>query len=315
MIRVKSTWGKHSMYRFAAIVAIAALSCCLPARDGWGQEADPVFANSFESGLIGFGPSLGFVPAGASDRPTLDTSLHVTLSAPVVTPTFVAVTSTDPSVVTVTDGGVVVPAGQTMAAIRVSGVSASTTPVTLWATLGNTVGAAALVYVANGLCLDGDSSDLLGYTRQCSGYATNFHGAAVWDDTYSSLFAGVWPGSPTQVGHPFTVKVNATQYASFVIVTGTTVAGINIHPNNSFGYTGLASISTAAQGPGIFTDGLCYGSDLSISTKLDTLAQCKLSANSIYYLNFSLASYFLPHVTTCVTDACTTGWTMDQFSN
>jgi hypothetical protein len=315
MIRARFVRGSYSMCRLLTFAAVAGLGLYLPACDTWGQDADPLFANAFESGLVGFGPSLGFVPVGANNRPTLDTPLHVILSAPALIPTFVTVTSSDPSVLAVTDGGVVVPAGQTMAAVRVTGVNASDAPVTLWASLGNTIGTGALVYVAQGPCLDGDSSDLFAYTRQCNGNATNYQGSAVWDDTYDSLFLGAWPGSPTQVGRPFTVKMNATQYASFKIVTGTTVAGINIHPNNSFGYTGLASISTEAQGPGFFANGVCYGSDLSISTKPGTLAQCKLSLNSTYYLNFSLAEYFIPNYTTCTLSACTTGWTMDQFSN
>ncbi|HEY2395494.1 MAG TPA: hypothetical protein VGH81_05840 [Rudaea sp.] len=312
---IDSAGESKSMRHLFSIAAVVALGLYLPACDCRGQDTDPLFSNAFETGLIGFGPTLGFVPVGAGDRPTLDAPLHVTLSAPALIPTFVPVISSDPSVLTVTDGGVVVPIGQTMAAVRVTGVSPSDAPVTLWATLGNTIGAAALVYIAPGPCLDGDSSDLFGYTRQCSGNATNYHGTALWDDTYASLFLGDWPGSATQIGRPFTVKMNAIQYASFKIVTGTTEAGVNIHPNNSFGYTGLASISTEAQGPGIFANGVCYGSDLSVSTKAGTLAQCKLSLNSTYYLNFSLAEYFIPNYTTCALSACTTGWTMDKFTN
>ena len=40
---------------FAASGAVAGMICCLIASDGWGQTADPVFANSFEAGLIAFG--------------------------------------------------------------------------------------------------------------------------------------------------------------------------------------------------------------------------------------------------------------------
>jgi hypothetical protein len=301
------------MRRFIA-VTMAGMTWCLLAGDGWAQTADPIFANGFQAGLIAFGPPLSGVPAGAVDQ-TTDTSLHVTLSTAAAAPTFVAVTSKDPSLISVSGGGVTVATGQTSAAIKVSAAAgAGSAPVTLWATLGNTVGAAVQI-LGDVSCVEGDSSDMSGYTRQCSGYATNYQGVAYWDNTYDSLFRDPWPGNAQQVGHVFTVTVYAQQYAAFKIFTGTTVAGIAIHPNNSVGDTGLASVSTEAQGPGRFPGGICYGSDLTISSKPATTASCKLSANSTYYLNFSMASYFFPYTTTCATDSCTTGWSFGQFSN
>lgn len=303
------------MQRSALHAASAVLIFVMFSHESRAQATDPVFANSFESGLIAFGPPLSMISLGA-DRPTVGASLQVRLSAPAVAPTFVPVTSTDPSVLTITDGGVIVDTGQTNAAVRVTGVVMSTTPVTVWATLGNTVGAAVLSYIPEGgTCRTGDSSDVLNFTRQCVGYATNFQGATTWDDTFAQLFWGEWPGSASQAGQPFTVTVNATQYGAFRLSTGTVEAGIRITPNTDVGKAGLASISTEAQGPGYFFDGLCVGSTLTISSKPGTTATCKLSANSTYYLNLSMADYFPPHLTDCPTDTCTIAWTLDQFDD
>ncbi|HEY2395495.1 MAG TPA: hypothetical protein VGH81_05845 [Rudaea sp.] len=299
----------------AAMSAIACLICCVSMRDGHAQTADPVFANSFESGVIAFGPALSGVPASAVDV-TTDGSLHVTLSKTATAPTFVTVTSTQPSLISINDGGVTVATGQSSAAIQVSSAGTGSAPVTLWATLGNTVGAAVQI-IGDGSCVEGDSSgDLPGYTRQCSGQATNYKGITNWDNTYASLFLGPWPGTSNQSGRAFTITVNATQYGAFKIVTGSTQAGISIHPNPTFGDTGLGSVSTEAQGPGAFPGALCYGSDLDISSKTGTAAGCKLQLNSTYYLNISMASTFPPdYGTTCATDACTTGWTLNLYNN
>ena len=119
--------------------------CCLLAANASGQVLDPVFANSFESGLIGFGPPLSSVAVGASNVATVSTPLQVTLSDPAGAPTFVAITSSDPSRVTVSGGGVTVNTGQNSAVVLVDGLVASVTPVALWATFGNTLGASVLV--------------------------------------------------------------------------------------------------------------------------------------------------------------------------
>jgi hypothetical protein len=302
-----------AMFRFSAFGAL--LLYLVAGSAGSAQPIDPVFANGFEAGLIGFGPALNLASLGSIDQPTEGTPLQVTLAGPAAEPTFVAVTSTDTSVVTVAGGGVTVPMGQTSALVLVSGLNLSAAPVTVWATLGNTIGAGVLVYFPTPLCVDGVAGDLPGYTRQCSGTATNFHGTVLWDNTFDTLFAGAWPGSISQVGHPFTVTLNAVQFGSFLLATGTAIAGIHIYPNNSMGSTGLISISTVEQGPGVFPSALCYGSDLSISTRPGTVAQCKLQTNSMYYLNFSLADYFPPYPTSCSKSSCKTGWGFDQFGN
>jgi hypothetical protein len=125
-------------------VTLAAVALHLPQCGASAQMVDPVFANSFESGLVSFGPSVALALYGESDRPTAGTSLRVTLSEPAQQRTFVPIVSNDPSVIAISSGGVVVPAGQSVAAVFVSGLSvdfmtSSSAPVTLWATYGNTV--------------------------------------------------------------------------------------------------------------------------------------------------------------------------------
>jgi hypothetical protein len=304
------------MGRFAASSAVAGMIGCLIAFDASAQSADPLFANKFEPGLIAFGPSLSEVPSGAFDQQSTGTPLHVTLAEPAPAPTWVSVVSTDPSIVTVSGGGVIVPAGATSAPVKFSTPFVGTSsPVTIWAILGNTVGAAVYVSYASSSCIPGLGSDMSGYTRQCSGYASNYQGDVTWDNTYATLLDGIWPGNVQQVGHAFRVKVNATQYGSFLLTTGATATGIHIYPNNSVGATGMASVSTEAQGPGQFPTGLCHGSDLTLSTKSVTQAQCKLASNSTYYLNISMASSFSPYPTTCATTSCITGWAFDQYDN
>ena len=133
------------MRRFAVINLMLVIGCSLLAANALGQTLDPLFANSFESGLIGFGPPLSAVAAGQSNIATAYTPLQATLSAPAVAPTFVAITSSDPFAITISGGGATVSTGQTSAAVLVSGLIGSATPVTLWATLGNMLGASVRV--------------------------------------------------------------------------------------------------------------------------------------------------------------------------
>jgi hypothetical protein len=129
----------------AFVTAALAAVCSLSAAALHGQTADPIYANSFESGLIGFGPPLSLVPAPSSNIQTLDMPLQVTLSAPATGDTFVAIVSESPGVVSVDGGGATVPGGETTATVLVSGLLGAAAPVTLWATLGNTMGAAVRV--------------------------------------------------------------------------------------------------------------------------------------------------------------------------
>jgi hypothetical protein len=109
------------------------------------DTVDPIYANSFEVGVIAFGPPLSFVRAPSMSAQTVDVPLQVTLSGPAAMATFVPIVSTNPAVIAISGGGVTVAIGQSSATVLVDGVAGSATPVTLWATLGNKVGAAVRV--------------------------------------------------------------------------------------------------------------------------------------------------------------------------
>jgi len=165
-----------------------------------------------------------------------------------------------------------------------------------------------------GNCNTTDTSDI-GYTRQCGGSATNYRGTVTWDNTYLTLMNGAWPGNAAAVGHNWTVTVNAGSYASFKIETGSAATGVAFPTNNSgSGFTGLMSISTV---PGDFFSGtaICVGSNESISSKPGSVAQCKLNANSTYYMNISTASFFPPYTSTCTSSACSTAWGFQSYAN
>lgn len=158
-------------------------------------------------------------------------------------------------------------------------------------------------------CTEGSQSGDLssyGYTRQCSGTVRSMNNTlnAKWDNTYNGLMSGDWPGSPAQTGgYTLIVTVNANQFGSFKFNTGSTPAGVSLLPNQSYGVAGMMSVSTV---PGDVFSGtsLCYGSQLSISSKSGTAANCKLSLNTDYYLNISNADFFAPHATDCSTTSC-----------
>ena len=84
--------------------------------------------------LIGFAPAQTFVDVGQAAAPTFPTPLTVQLSSAPTTDTFVAITSADPTSLTVVGGGVTVLAGQTSAPVLVNGLAQSSS-VTLTATL------------------------------------------------------------------------------------------------------------------------------------------------------------------------------------
>jgi hypothetical protein len=133
------------MRRFAVITAVLPTGCFFLAASALAQTLDPVFANSFESGLIGFGPPLSLVAAPTSNSATANSPLQVTLSDAAVGPTFVTLTSSDPAQITISGGGTTVSTGQSSAVVLVNGLVGSATPVTLWASLGNTSGASVRV--------------------------------------------------------------------------------------------------------------------------------------------------------------------------
>ncbi len=93
--------------------------------------ADLVFGSA---SLVGFGPAQTFAYVGQTGAPTVPTALTVTISSPLATDTFVAVTSGDPASLAVVGGGVTIPAGQTSAPVLVDGL-AQAAGVTLSASL------------------------------------------------------------------------------------------------------------------------------------------------------------------------------------
>ncbi|MDY0000975.1 MAG: DUF4215 domain-containing protein [Polyangia bacterium] len=86
--------------------------------------------------LAGLGPAPTFVRLGATDQPTLDSPLTVTLSGPAIGDTFVSIVSSAPASLSVTGGGVTVPNGATSAQVLLSGLQ-QIASVTLTATLGS----------------------------------------------------------------------------------------------------------------------------------------------------------------------------------
>jgi large repetitive protein len=85
--------------------------------------------------LTGFGPPLSFTDVGQVASPTFPTPLTVQLSNAPSSDTFVGITSSDPTSLTVVGGGVTVMAGQSTATVLVDGVKQAAA-VTLTATLG-----------------------------------------------------------------------------------------------------------------------------------------------------------------------------------
>lgn len=83
-----------------------------------------------------FGPALSYVLAGASSAATGPVPLLVELSIPPSTDTFVAVSSSAPSSLSLPFGGVTIPAGQTLGTVLVD-AQAVPGSVTLTATLGS----------------------------------------------------------------------------------------------------------------------------------------------------------------------------------
>lgn len=106
---------------------------------------DPLFANSFEQGLIAFGPPSSALPQGASGAATVPVALRVTLDQPAAAPTFVPIVSTEPARLQVLGGGVTVSTGQTSAVVLLDAIAADAAPVVLWASYGNTLGASVRI--------------------------------------------------------------------------------------------------------------------------------------------------------------------------
>jgi hypothetical protein len=87
--------------------------------------------------LAAFGPASSFLDVGQMMASTVPTALTLTLSNAPSADTFVPVTSSSPSSLTIVDGGVSVPAGATSAPVLLNGLQQAN-DVTLSATLGVT---------------------------------------------------------------------------------------------------------------------------------------------------------------------------------
>ena len=106
--------------------------------------------------LIGFGPALSYTDVGQVGSPTFPTPLTVQLSNAPSTDTFVTITPSDATSLTVVGGGVTVLAGQSSATVLVDGLKQASA-VTLTATLDTTsmmadvrvIGAAELPVIAS----------------------------------------------------------------------------------------------------------------------------------------------------------------------
>ncbi len=114
----------------------ASLSGILDFRNG-NSKLELRSANDVAYGtpiIVSFSPALSFTDVGQAGTPTIPTPLTVVLSNAPTANTFVGITSSDPTSLTVVGGGVTVPAGQTSAQVLVNGLAQSAS-VTLTASL------------------------------------------------------------------------------------------------------------------------------------------------------------------------------------
>ena len=93
--------------------------------------------------LVSFSPGTAFIRNGQTAAATIPTPVSVRLTMPVQTDTVVAITSSDTNALTVVDGAVTIPAGQTSAAVLLNAL-APAAAVTLTATLGTQTFTAAV---------------------------------------------------------------------------------------------------------------------------------------------------------------------------
>jgi hypothetical protein len=96
--------------------------------------------------FLGFSPGPFYSLVGASDSPTDGAVLQVMFDEPVGVDTFIEITSSDPTVLIISTGGVTVPAGQATATVPVSSFALGS--VTLTASYNATV-ATAMVEVVS----------------------------------------------------------------------------------------------------------------------------------------------------------------------
>ncbi len=87
--------------------------------------------------LSTFGPQPAFVTTGSNGQPTIPSPLSVTITSPAVGDTFISIGSSNSGVLTVSGGGVTIPASQSSAPVLVNGLAEGS--VTLTASLGGSM--------------------------------------------------------------------------------------------------------------------------------------------------------------------------------
>jgi len=105
---------------------------------------DPIHKSGFESAEISLKPLFSAVLEGNLNANTQPQPLVLQLSAPALFNTFVAITSSEPGRLSVSNGGVTIPMGQSSAMVMVNGHVAGAVPVLLTAQLGNAVTSAGV---------------------------------------------------------------------------------------------------------------------------------------------------------------------------
>ncbi len=88
--------------------------------------------------LLNFTPATSFIRVGQVMSPTIPTALTVTLSGPAPTNTTVTITSSNAAALTVSGGGITIPAGQSTGQVLVSGLTQAAA-VTLTASLNSSM--------------------------------------------------------------------------------------------------------------------------------------------------------------------------------
>ena len=88
--------------------------------------------------LLTMGPATSFIRVGQMMSPTTPTPLTITLSGPAPTNTFVAITSSNATALTVSGGGITIPMGQSSGQVLVTGL-VQNAAVTLTATLNSSM--------------------------------------------------------------------------------------------------------------------------------------------------------------------------------
>lgn len=128
--RISSVW-KRAHFPLALTVTLALVTAGLPAT-----------AATF----LGFSSGPFYSIVGTVDAPTSPNVLQVLLDGPALADTFIGISSSNPSILLVSLGGVLVSAGQSVAAVPITSLSLGTA--TLSGTLGSTTYSTTVEVVA-----------------------------------------------------------------------------------------------------------------------------------------------------------------------